>query len=68
MDDKAKNRAYKILSWIFNSKRPLIIDELREALAVEPGNEQYEADYFRESEFIVETCKNLVAHTDMVRF
>ena len=69
--NNAKERVYKILSWIFHAVRPLTIDELREVLAVELDDTYLERDYMFPSEFIVESCQSLVMHdreTGIVRF
>lgn len=56
----AKRLAMKILSWIFLAKRPLKMDELREALTVREGDTRLKSMYMIGFERIVEICEGLV--------
>jgi hypothetical protein len=63
--------AMKILSWLFRAQRTLRMNELLEALAVEPGDRVLERQYMFQSQDVIECCKSLVVHdeaTGLVRF
>lgn len=67
----AKTRAYTILSWIFSARRPLIMGELREALAVEPGDRDLEEEDILDPDYIIESCQSLIIYdrnTGFVQF
>jgi hypothetical protein len=53
-------RAKDVLSWITYAQRPLTIDELCHALAVEPGDRELDEDNIPEVEDIVSVCAGLV--------
>ena len=66
-----KELAIKILSWLFYAFRPLLMDELLEALVVEDGDQDLQRDYMLTATDVVECCKSLVVHeisTGLVRF
>ena len=52
--------ARKILSWIFYSFRPLTIKEVQHAIAVEPGDSDFDADGLIDEDVIVSVCAGLV--------
>ena len=52
--------ARKILSWIFYAFRPLTIEEVQHAIAVEPGDSDFDADGLIEEDVIVSVCAGLV--------
>jgi ankyrin repeat protein len=61
----------KILSWVFHARRPLSMDELREALSIDSGDSRLNSFYFLEPSAIVEVCKSLVTYDEsngIVRF
>ena len=53
--------AEQVISWIFYAKRPLKLAELREALAVEPGDVELERSGLHEPELLLKVCCGLVA-------
>ncbi|KAI5816856.1 hypothetical protein BZA77DRAFT_343876 [Pyronema omphalodes] len=52
--------AMKALQWIFLAARPLSLEELRHALAIEPGDTELDGDNFVEAQFILDCCLGLV--------
>ena len=52
----------KILSWIYYAKRPLQMDELREALAIRENDVQLDEDDFMSPHRIIEICGGLVTY------
>ena len=60
IDDNDKVLAFKIFSWVFHAKRPLYMDELREALAVEEGDKDIQPEDLTSSEDILECCHGLI--------
>ena len=62
--------AWRILSWVFYAFRPLSMDELREAIAVEPEDIELEQNLM-DPDDIVEICESLLVHdesSETVRF
>jgi len=65
-------RAFQALSWVFHAKRPLQMEELREALLVKEESDL--DDSFKRgllASDIVELCQSLIVHeksSDIVRF
>lgn len=59
-----KDLVLKIVSWILYAKRPLTMDELREAIAIEPGDTELDANYLLESGFIVEVSESLISYDE----
>ncbi|OCL07167.1 ankyrin [Glonium stellatum] len=53
-----------VLSWIIYAHRPLTTGELRHALAVELGEEDFDEDNIREVEDIISVCAGLVTVED----
>ncbi|KAI0817992.1 hypothetical protein GGR55DRAFT_685440 [Xylaria sp. FL0064] len=53
-------RAEQVLSWIVCAKRPLKVEELLHALAVEPGEPEFNEDNLPEIEDTVSVCAGLV--------
>ncbi|KAI5816223.1 hypothetical protein BZA77DRAFT_293625 [Pyronema omphalodes] len=52
--------AMKVLQWVFLTTRPLSVEELRHALAVEPGDTELHKDNFVEPHLILDCCLGLV--------
>ncbi|KAI5818434.1 ankyrin repeat-containing domain protein [Pyronema omphalodes] len=52
--------AMNVLQWIFLAARPLSLEELRHALAIEPGDTELHGDNFVEAQFILDSCLGLV--------
>jgi hypothetical protein len=68
-EDKAL--AMTIFSWLLRAKRPLRMDELREALVVEEGDHHLERDFMVDSDDVLNVCKGLIefdASSGLVRF
>ena len=53
--------AEQVISWIFYAKRPLKLAELREALAVEPGDMDLDRSGVHEPELLLKVCCGLVS-------
>ncbi|KAF7343788.1 NACHT and ankyrin domain protein [Mycena sanguinolenta] len=58
-EDERKT-AYSTISWVANAKRPLTVEELLVALAVEPGTHQLDGKNFLTIETILSVCAGLV--------
>jgi hypothetical protein len=58
--DDTQELARKILSWIFYAKRPLKINELREAIAIREGDTFLEEDDLMQADEIIEVCGSLI--------
>lgn len=72
-NDDASRIAQKVLSWLFHAKRPLLMSELLEAIAIREGNVSLDEDYLMpaDDDEIVEVCSTLVIHdgvSDVVEF
>lgn len=50
----------KALLWIVNAKRPLKMEELVCALAIEPGDTSLDSDGFPESDLLITVCAGMV--------
>jgi len=64
---------FKILSWIYHATRPLRMDELREAIVVEPEDTTLKRDFLPSPDMVIECCEGLVVWErgwliDAVRF
>jgi len=59
--ESKRQLAYRILSWIYMASRPLVINELLEAVAVEEGDRFLDPDGIREPEVILEVCGSFVS-------
>lgn len=59
-DEGQSALAHRVLYWISYSLRPLTVDELRHALAVEPGDDDLDEDGLYETELMVSVCAGLV--------
>jgi hypothetical protein len=58
--EEKKKIAYSTLTWVANAKRPLTIEELQTALAVEPGARSLDEDNILEVDSILAACAGLV--------
>ena len=66
-----KDLVVKIISWIYHCQRPLTMGELRDAIAVEPGDTDLDPNYLLEPAFIVEISESLISYDEnsgIVRF
>src|SRR5271154_5084295 len=66
-----KELAMKIFSWVLWARRPLLMEELIEALVVEECDRDLERDCMLQPSQVIECCKSLVvyeAETRTVRF
>jgi hypothetical protein len=52
--------AHKVLSWIFHALRPLAVEEIQYALAVEPGQKELDKECLIDEDDIVSVCAGLV--------
>ncbi|KAI3326598.1 hypothetical protein HD806DRAFT_520391 [Xylariaceae sp. AK1471] len=59
-DLESSRLAYRVLSWLVFQERPLLKAELQHALAVEPGEDDFDEDNLPEIEHIVSICNGLV--------
>ena len=67
----APQTAQRILSWIYYARRTLKMTELREAIAIGPGDVEPDEEDWMDPDDIVELCESLVIHdaaSDTVRF
>jgi ankyrin repeat protein len=67
----SRKKAQKILAWILCAYRPLSTYELLHALAVEPGDTEFDEDNMMETEQVLAICAGLVTideQSDNVRF
>ena len=53
--------AMSALSWIVNAKRPLFMEELLYALAVEPGDTTLDLDGISDAELLISVCAGIVS-------
>ena len=60
IDDNDKVLAFKILSWVYQAKRPLFMDELREAISVEEGDTDIQTEELTSGDDILECCRGLI--------
>jgi len=51
---------FKILSWIYHARRPLRMDELREAIVVEPEDTTLNREFLPSPDMVIECCEGLV--------
>ncbi|KAJ6470172.1 ankyrin repeat-containing domain protein, partial [Mycena vulgaris] len=59
-NEEDRETARSTLIWVANAKRPLSVEELRVALAVEPGTQQLDEENLLKIEIIVSVCAGLV--------
>jgi ankyrin repeat protein len=59
-NEEDQHIAHSALTWTVNAKRPLTVEELQVALAVEPGAQQLDDDNFLDIEIILGVCAGLV--------
>ncbi|KAJ7323268.1 ankyrin repeat-containing domain protein [Mycena albidolilacea] len=52
--------AHSVLTWVAYAVRPLLINELREALAIDPGAESVDPDNLLDTDIILSVCAGLV--------
>ena len=52
--------ALKVLSWIYHAARPLGVRELQHALAVEPGDSQFDEDGVPDVSLVLSVCAGIV--------
>ncbi|KAL8911033.1 MAG: hypothetical protein Q9171_003737 [Xanthocarpia ochracea] len=52
--------AHKALRWVAYTYRPLTVHELKEALAIEPGDEDFDSDAQPEVDDVLESCVGLL--------
>ncbi|KAJ7024967.1 ankyrin repeat-containing domain protein [Mycena alexandri] len=55
-----RKMARSTITWVANAKRPLTVEELRVALAVEPGTQQLDKENFMTIKRILSVCAGLV--------
>ncbi|KAJ6524804.1 hypothetical protein B0H19DRAFT_1042750, partial [Mycena capillaripes] len=58
--EEDRTTARSTITWVANAKRPLTVEELEVALAVEPGARQLNEDNFLDIETILSVCAGLV--------
>ena len=52
--------ALAVLSWVYHARRPLTMDELREALSVDPGQKSFHTSHLPIAQKLIEICEGLV--------
>ncbi|KAJ7730975.1 ankyrin repeat-containing domain protein [Mycena maculata] len=58
--EEDKKIAQLTLTWVANAKRPLLVAELQEALAIEPGTTALDCDNILDIDIILSVCAGLV--------
>jgi hypothetical protein len=59
-NNNLKGLAHRVLSWVFLARRPLSLAELREAVAVKPGDTSLHEDRLLDEDTLVSVCVGLV--------
>ncbi len=63
IDEESPSRrqlAMRCLMWVSRARRPLSVEELRQALATEVGEIQFDEDNLLQSKYIIDCCFGLV--------
>ncbi|KAJ7327642.1 ankyrin repeat-containing domain protein [Mycena albidolilacea] len=63
-DEEAREIAQSTLIWVTNAKRPLTVEEIRVALAIEPGTNQLDVANMLDIETILSVCAGLIIVDD----
>ncbi|KAJ7202002.1 hypothetical protein B0H12DRAFT_1287053, partial [Mycena haematopus] len=58
--EEDQKTAHSTITWVANAKRPLTIEELRVALAIEPGMRQLNEENLMDIDLILSVCAGLV--------
>ena len=69
-EEYLKDIAHRAMSWVYLSQRQLQMDELRHALATQPGDRYFSDEGLIPIEDVLDTCKGLVVveqHSHVVR-
>ncbi|KAJ7773596.1 hypothetical protein DFH07DRAFT_708669, partial [Mycena maculata] len=61
-NEEDRKIAHLVLTWVTNAKRPWSFQEMREALAIEPGATQLDDDNMVDMEIMFSVCAGLVVH------
>lgn len=67
IDAEASSRrqvAMRCLMWVSRARRPLSVNELRQALATEVGATQFDEDNLLQSKYIIDCCFGLIVTED----
>ena len=70
-DKGYRELAYRVITWITSSRRPLFLNQLQYALAIEPEDESFDHDNLPDPETIMSVCGGLVnidQETTNIRF
>lgn len=69
-DSECASLAMKVLSWAYFALRPLNLEELQHALAIEPGDSFLDEDGLADKDLIISVCGGLVSvqEGDIVTF
>jgi ankyrin repeat protein len=59
-----KDLAYEVLSWITCARRPITVQELRHALAIEPDTQELDATNIPDLDLIISVCAGLVTNDE----
>ncbi|KAL8824359.1 MAG: hypothetical protein Q9191_005106 [Dirinaria sp. TL-2023a] len=59
-DKGYRELAHRVITWIACSSRPLFLNQLQYALAIEPDDEEFDADNLPDPETIMSVCGGLV--------
>lgn len=71
MTEGQKRAAFRVMSWIFHARRPLLMRELREALVIHEEKKELDEDSIQGPSEIIGECASLVVYdktTDTVAF
>jgi hypothetical protein len=55
-----ERNAFAVLSWVYRARRPLTMNELREALSVSPGQKTFNEALLPDAQKLIEICEGLV--------
>lgn len=58
--EEDRELAQRILSWVSYASRPLGVEELRQALAVEPGEDELDSENMPDEDILTSVCEGLV--------
>ncbi|KAJ7349607.1 hypothetical protein DFH08DRAFT_935647 [Mycena albidolilacea] len=59
-DEEAREIAYSTFIWVTNAKRPLTVEEIQVALAIEPGTNQLDVNCMVDVDTILSVCAGLI--------
>jgi hypothetical protein len=64
LPDDSKQLALQTLSWVLYAKRPLRMDELREAAAIQEGDRGLDKEDLPSAKTLVEVCGSFISYDE----